>query len=377
MEMIQLAGGQLNLLETIYDVLRTSDKWPPYRYLEDYLYRRFKLDIDDVRETLPTNLTSLPPPGYPANDQQEISLTIEGLRYVELPGASDDVELFFRVFRRFVMEDERIEPIVEGQPNPCLTVSDLSEEWRIHPSPLRRVLRIAGFEPWPSGWSTMGVDNSDFRLCAQPRSLRRFAQAITLDQYLALRRKVYPVGPPPESPLKAFQTATERLAASARNLTAAPRSAPPREPKEWDVFICHASADKESFVRGLSDALTTAGLKVWYDEFELTVGDSLQRKIDEGLARSNYGIVVFSHHFFETNWPQTELDGLAARQNSEGRKVILPVLHNFTIAQLRQKSPTLAGLLAVSSERGTPYVVQQLLRAMQFPPPPEVAARLP
>jgi hypothetical protein len=66
---------------------------------------------------------------------------------------------------------------------------------------------------------------------------------------------------------------------------------------EWDVFISHASEDKEDFVRLLAERLRTHGLRVWYDDFTLTVGDSLRRSIDRGLARSRYGIVVISPNF--------------------------------------------------------------------------------
>ena len=59
----------------------------------------------------------------------------------------------------------------------------------------------------------------------------------------------------------------------------------------YDVFISHASEDKEEVVRPLANALRKAGLKVWYDEFELHIGDSLRRKIDQGLAKSRFGIV--------------------------------------------------------------------------------------
>ncbi|WP_374312879.1 toll/interleukin-1 receptor domain-containing protein [Dongia sp.] len=41
-----------------------------------------------------------------------------------------------------------------------------------------------------------------------------------------------------------------------------------------------------------------AGLAVWYDEFELRTGDSLRRKIDGGIARSRFGVVVLSQAFF-------------------------------------------------------------------------------
>ena len=84
----------------------------------------------------------------------------------------------------------------------------------------------------------------------------------------------------------------------------------PRSDRKYDVFISHASEDKEQFVKPLVVALEAAGYKVWYDEFTLKVGDSLRRSIDSGLSNSRYGVVVFSSAFFEKNWTQYELDGL-------------------------------------------------------------------
>ena len=49
-----------------------------------------------------------------------------------------------------------------------------------------------------------------------------------------------------------------------------------------DVFICHASEDKDEFVRPLAEALKSHHLEVWYDEFTVDVGDSLREAIDRG-----------------------------------------------------------------------------------------------
>ena len=86
---------------------------------------------------------------------------------------------------------------------------------------------------------------------------------------------------------------------------------------EWDVFIGHASEDKDDFVRSLAERLRHEGLRVWYDDFTLTVGDSLRRSIDRGLARSRYGVVVISPNFLRKEWPQKELDGL---RRARGRR---------------------------------------------------------
>ena len=91
---------------------------------------------------------------------------------------------------------------------------------------------------------------------------------------------------------------------------------PPDAPdvtREYDVFISHASEDKDAVVRPLAHALSDGGLRVWYDEFELRIGDSLRRKIDLGLAKSRFGVVVFSRSFFGKGWTNYELDGLVTR----------------------------------------------------------------
>lgn len=82
---------------------------------------------------------------------------------------------------------------------------------------------------------------------------------------------------------------------------------------EWDAFISYASEDKEEFVRPLAEHLRGEGLKIWYDDFILKLGDSLNRSIDAGLARSKFGIVVVSPSFLAKEWPQRELDGLVTR----------------------------------------------------------------
>jgi hypothetical protein len=130
--------------------------------------------------------------------------------------------------------------------------------------------------------------------------------------------------------------------------------------RKWAFFVSHASEDKEAIAEPLVAALRKAGVAVWYDRTELKVGDSLRRKIDEGLALSRYGIVILSPEFFAKKWPQAELDGLAARQTM-GKKVILPVLHRITIEELQAHSPMLAGVYCLEWERGVERVIAALL----------------
>lgn len=116
----------------------------------------------------------------------------------------------------------------------------------------------------------------------------------------------------------------------------------------YDVFISHAGEDKDEFVRPLARELEGLGFRVWYDEFQLKVGDSLRRSIDRGLVNSRYGVVVLSSAFFEKNWPQYELDGLVAREAS-GSKVVLPIWHKVSKDQVMSYSPPLADKVALNS----------------------------
>ena len=85
-----------------------------------------------------------------------------------------------------------------------------------------------------------------------------------------------------------------------------------------DVFISHASEDKDAVARPLAEELTRRGFRVWYDEYSLRVGDSLREKIDEGLNDCTYGLVVVSPSFMAKPWPNREVNGLVALETGTG-----------------------------------------------------------
>jgi hypothetical protein len=115
--------------------------------------------------------------------------------------------------------------------------------------------------------------------------------------------------------------------------------------RKYDVFISHASEDKNAVVRPLATALKSEGLTVWYDEFELKIGDSLRRKIDKGLANSRFGIVVLSKDFIRKGWTNYELDSIITRSVS-GEQIVLPIWHNITKQEVIEYSPSLADKVA-------------------------------
>jgi TIR domain len=133
----------------------------------------------------------------------------------------------------------------------------------------------------------------------------------------------------------------------------------------YDVFISHASEDKDSIARPLYLALQAKGVSVWFDEATLELGDSLRRKIDDGLARCRYGVVILSPQFLAKQWPQRELDGLVARETISGEKAILPVWHDLDASTLARYSPPLADKLAARSGEGIAAIVDKILRVLK------------
>lgn len=131
----------------------------------------------------------------------------------------------------------------------------------------------------------------------------------------------------------------------------------------WDVFISHASEDKEEVVFPLVELLLASGLKVWVDAGEIFLGDSLREKIDEGLSRSQFGVVVLSPSFFSKDWTRSELDGLFSLEIG-GQKVILPIWHKIGFSEIKEHSPLIAGKLAVSTNDGLVKVADQIITAI-------------
>lgn len=164
-----------------------------------------------------------------------------------------------------------------------------------------------------------------------------------------------------EAPLRSVPT----LVRDADNDLAPTPEAP--DGRVFDVFISHASEDKDEVVRPLANALREAGLSVWYDEFELRIGDSLRRKIDRGLGSSRFGVVVLSQAFFGKGWPEYELDGLVTRAVT-GDQILLPVWHNVSKGEVIGYSPSLADRLARSTATQTvEEIAAEISDVVRFP----------
>jgi Domain of unknown function (DUF1883)/TIR domain len=155
-------------------------------------------------------------------------------------------------------------------------------------------------------------------------------------------------------PLPPIREHRDQLASIAANsAAAAPGEAALRE---FDVFVAHATENKDEIARPLAHALRDRGLEVWFDEFELRVGHSLRRTIDSGIARSRFGIVVLSHAFFAKGWSQYELDGLVTMAVN-GSQVTLPLWHDISKDEVMSHSPSLADKVAL---RTSDYSIEEI-----------------
>jgi len=156
--------------------------------------------------------------------------------------------------------------------------------------------------------------------------------------------------PPPRGALPEYRNPSQR--SLIENIaTRQPESPPDTEilgGRTWDVFLSHASEDKASVAVPLAQALQDRGVTVWLDTAQMKIGQSLRRRIDQGIASSTFAAVVFSEPYFSKGWTQYELDGIVT-MTVDGKQNILPIWHGVGQAEVAAHSPSLADKLARST----------------------------
>jgi len=92
------------------------------------------------------------------------------------------------------------------------------------------------------------------------------------------------------------------------------------------IFICHSSRDK-AFVRSLAQRLSRDGVDVWIDHLEIRIGDSIHDKINEGLSKSDFLVVVLTQSSVKSRWVREELNSASSLEKLANKGVfILPIL---------------------------------------------------
>lgn len=133
----------------------------------------------------------------------------------------------------------------------------------------------------------------------------------------------------------------------------------------FDLFLSHSAKDK-TVVRELAERLRADGLKVWFDEWEIRLGDSIPAKIEEGLERSRVLVLCMSAHAFGSDWAGLESHTFRFRDPLNKARRFIP---------LRLDDAPIKGSLAqflyidwLAEKRGREYA--KLLEACHPPVPP-------
>lgn len=136
-----------------------------------------------------------------------------------------------------------------------------------------------------------------------------------------------------------------------------------REDLKPDFFICHDSRDKDEVARPLFENLKSKGLKVWYDEYSLEIGDSLTEAIQDGIKNCKKAIVIVSPNFISNEkWIRYELQSLLVKQITNNEKIILPIWHNVDENDLKEESYYLLDKLAGNTNNGIDALANKLHR---------------
>ncbi|WP_243109943.1 toll/interleukin-1 receptor domain-containing protein [Clostridium sp. E02] len=131
--------------------------------------------------------------------------------------------------------------------------------------------------------------------------------------------------------------------------------------KEYDVFISHANSDKNDYVNKLVETIDKLGINIFYDKNILSWGDNWKEIILSGTEKSEFAIIVISDSFFDREWTEIELSEFLQRQNKIKQKTVLPLLHNITLDQLKDKYPALQYIQALKSNENSTEQIAILL----------------
>ncbi|MFH1553349.1 MAG: toll/interleukin-1 receptor domain-containing protein [Pseudomonadota bacterium] len=78
------------------------------------------------------------------------------------------------------------------------------------------------------------------------------------------------------------------------------------------VYLAHATEDKQ-LAKPIAEGLIHRGIEVWFDEWEIGYGDSLRRRMEQGLGDCTHFVVLLTPTSIEKPWVQEEVDaGLVA-----------------------------------------------------------------
>ena len=91
------------------------------------------------------------------------------------------------------------------------------------------------------------------------------------------------------------------------------------------VFLSHSSSDRPLAKRIAAD-LEAAGIVVWLDEWAIRVGEPISARIEDGLERSDFVVVLLSERSVASRWVEREWQAKFHEEVTTRRIIVLPVL---------------------------------------------------
>ena len=140
---------------------------------------------------------------------------------------------------------------------------------------------------------------------------------------------------------------------------------------QYDLFISYSSNDRK-FVEELHGELASYCINIWWDRTtDFSAGD-VRSIIDDGLGKSEFGLVVLSPTYLSKKWTLDELGGLFSL-DQPAKKRILPVMYKLSFAELVKASPMVAARVHLDAgkqavEELAYDIVRELARARAAAP---------
>lgn len=127
------------------------------------------------------------------------------------------------------------------------------------------------------------------------------------------------------------------------------------------AFICHDSRDKDSIARPLATRLIELACPVWFDEFSLSVGDSLRESVEAGIKECSKCIIIVTPNFIgNEGWPKKEFNGVFTKEIIEKEDIFLPIWNDVSTQDVFDYSPILADRFAARWEDGLDSVIRKI-----------------
>jgi hypothetical protein len=92
---------------------------------------------------------------------------------------------------------------------------------------------------------------------------------------------------------------------------------------QMSAFLSHNTKDKE-VAREIAMFLVADDVNVWFDEWQVSAGDSIVDKIGDGLKECSHFVILWSANASTSSWVRKELGAAIAKAIESGTPRVIP-----------------------------------------------------